>query len=120
MIQHRALEMIHHAEELKRSVVETVAEQIRSGKTLADPDPATAEAVPEGKKVKRAFAYLVKNGVQTEEERREMVLLIGQRNSIAHHLDHVAAADLNPDPWVRDHLAYMPERRVYDHARQAI
>ncbi|EJU09224.1 hypothetical protein LH128_30064 [Sphingomonas sp. LH128] len=118
MIRHRALEMIlviYHAEELKRSVVETVDTQKR-WKLSRNDDETTEPApeVPERKKVQRAFDWLVKEGVLTADERREMVKLIGRRNSIAHHLDQVTA-DLNPDSWVRDHLAFMPDRQQYDY-----
>jgi hypothetical protein len=107
MIRHRALQMIlvlYHAEELKRSVVETVDTQKR-WKLSRNDDVTTEPAleVPERKKVQRAFDWLVKEGVLTADERREMV-----------HLDQVTA-DLNPDSWVRDHLAFMPDRQQYDY-----
>lgn len=116
MIRHRALEMIlilYHAEELKRSVVETVEMQAR-WKRGRDDEEEAASAVAEGKKVKRALAFLVNDGALTADERREMVALIGRRNSIAHHLDQVTA-DLSTDSWVRGHLAFMPNRQEYDH-----
>lgn len=116
MIRHRALQMIlvlYHAEELKRSVVETVETQAR-WKRVMDDEAEPAPAAGEGKKVKRAFDFLVQDGVLTPEERAEMVTLIGRRNSIAHHLDQVTA-DLSTDSWVRDHLAFMPDRQQYDY-----
>ncbi|MBZ9649903.1 hypothetical protein K9B33_20425 [Sphingobium sp. 3R8] len=116
MIRHRALQMIlvlYHAEELKRSVVEAVETQAR-WKQIRDGAAEAAPAVSEGKKVKRAFDFLVQDGVLTPDERAEMVTLIGRRNSIAHHLDQVTA-DLSTDSWVRDHLAFMPDRQQYDY-----
>lgn len=113
MIRHRALEMIlvlYHGEELKRSVVAAVEARL-DWKRRMDNDP---DAVPPVKnKVKHAFNYLVKESVLTQEERAEMVTLIERRNGIAHHLDQVTA-DLSTDAWVRDYLAFMPDRQRYD------
>jgi hypothetical protein len=118
MIRHRALQMIliiYHAEELKRDVVDGVAAQRRwraaaTGDAAATPE----EEVKEAKKVKRAFAHLVQDGVLTADEQRHMVKLIGKRNSIAHHLDQVTA-DLTTDRHVREWLDYMPDRQSHDY-----
>lgn len=113
-IRHRALEMlliIFHAEELKRDVMAGVAAQQR----WRDEPPAEAgEPAREGKRQKRAFDYLVKDGVLTDGERRHMIELIDRRNGIAHHLDQVTA-DLTVDPWAREWADYMPERRTHDY-----
>lgn len=106
--------IIYHAEELKREVLETVDAQGRWKGAVSDNDRQPEEDVPERKKVKRAFDYLVKDGVLTADERREMVTLIGRRNSIAHHLDQVTA-DLSTDSWVRDHLVFIPDRQEHDY-----
>lgn len=118
LIRHRALQMIliiYHAEELKRDVINGVAAQARWRAAIADDDAATpAEVVKEGKKLKRAFAHLVQDGVLTADERRDMVTLIEKRNSIAHHLDQVTA-DLSTDRFILDWLAHMPERQSHDY-----
>ena len=118
MIRHRALQMIliiYHAEELKRDVVQGVAAQHRWRSAVADDAVATPEEeVKENKKVKRAFAHLVQDGVLTADEQRHMVKLIGKRNSIAHHLDQVTA-DLTTDRFVREWLDYMPDRQSHDY-----
>lgn len=117
MIRHRALQMIliiYHAEELKREVLEIVAAQRDWKNAVNDEDRPAEEEVPDRKKVKRAFDALVRDGVLTPDERREMVDLIGRRNSIAHLLDQVTA-DLSTDAWVRDHLTYMPDRQEHDY-----
>ena len=117
LIRHRALQMImiiFHAEELKRDVINGVAAQMRY-RGEAESDPAGGkEAAKEGKKQKRAFDYLVKDGVLTLEERRHMVSLIGRRNGIAHHLDHVTA-DLSTDRIVREWLDFHPNRQTHDY-----
>lgn len=117
LIRHRALQMImiiFHAEELKRDVINGVAAQMRY-RGEAESDPAGGEdAAKEGKKQKRAFDYLVKDGVLTLEERRHMLSLIGQRNGIAHDLDHVTA-DLSTDRIVREWLDFYPNRRTHNY-----
>lgn len=118
LIRHRALQMIliiYHAEELKRDVVNGVAAQARWRTAVADDDAATpAEVVKESKKLKRAFAHLVQDGVLTADEQRDMVKLIDKRNSIAHHLDQVTA-DLSTDRFILDWLAHMPDRQSHDY-----
>lgn len=95
LIRHRALEMIliiYHAEELKRDVINGVAAQKRWRATESDDEAATPEeVVKDNKKLKRAFAHLVQDGVLSADEQRHMVKLIEKRNSIAHHLDQVTA-----------------------------
>lgn len=120
MIRHRALEMIlilHHAEELKRDVIQGVTAQksVRAA-ILGSPEmpDEAAEEAREGKKQKKAFDYLVRDGVLTAEERTHMVTLIGRRNDIAHHLDQVTA-DLSIDSFVRNWLKVMPDRKIHDY-----
>lgn len=117
LIRHRALQMlliIYHAEELKRDVINGVAAQQRwRGDNLPE-GAGSDDPAKEGKKQKRAFDFLVKDGVLTEDERRHMVALIGKRNGIAHHLDHVTA-DLTTDRSVRDWLDYLPNRQTHDY-----
>jgi hypothetical protein len=119
LIRHRALEMIlilYHAEELKRDVISAVAVQRRWRIRRAENDqPEPDEALTENKKLKRAFAYLVQDGVLTATEQKHMVELIGRRNSIAHHLDEVTA-DLSIDRFVREWFADMPNRKDHDYA----
>lgn len=113
-IRHRALEMlliVFHAEELKRDVMASVAAQQRWRR---EPPIEGATVSGEGKRQKRAFDYLVKDGVLSEAERRHMIDLIGRRNGIAHHLEQVTA-DLTIDPWAREWIEYMPERHAYDY-----
>ena len=116
MIRHRALQIIliiYHAEELKQEVVETVNAQGRLKGAVSDDDRQPEEDAPDRKKVKCAFDCLVKDGVLTPDERREMVTLIGRRNSIAHHLDQVSP-DLIAVSWVRDHLAFLHDYEAFD------
>lgn len=118
LIRHRALQMIliiYHAEELKRDVINGVAAQARWRTAVADGDASTsAELVKESKKLKRAFAHLVQDGVLTADEQRDMVKLIEKRNSIAHHLDQITA-DLSTDRFILDWLAHMPDRQSHDY-----
>lgn len=73
-----------------------------------------SDVAQEGKKQKRAFARLVKDGVLTPDERRHMVGLIGQRNGVAHHLDEVTA-DLATDRIAREWIDYYPDRKTYNY-----
>ena len=116
LIRHRALQMIliiYHAEELKRDVVECVEAQ-RHFKAVMSDDGEAPEEPTGSKRVKRAFDHLVKDGVISDDERREMVKLIGRRNSIAHHLDQVTA-DLSIDRWVREMVDIMGDRQQRDY-----
>jgi hypothetical protein len=118
LIRHRALQMIliiYHAEELKRDVIGSVDAQRRWRKLLSDDEASEPnEEMKEGKKLKRAFAHLVQDGVLTASEKQHMVKLIDRRNSIAHHLDQVMA-DLSTDRLVRDWFAYTPDRQDHDY-----
>ena len=117
MIRHRALQMIliiYHAEELKRDVINGVAAQQRWRPKESDQEDEETEATKEGKKLRRAFAYLVQDGVLTPAEKQHMVKLIEKRNSIAHHLDQVTA-DLSTDKFILDWLPLMPERQSHDY-----
>ena len=118
LIRHRALQMIliiYHAEELKRDVINGVAAQTRWRKTIGDgSEDSTEEVVKENKKLKRAFAHLVQDGVLTADEQRHMVTLIEKRNGIAHHLDQVTA-DLSTDKFVRDWIDLLPNRQSHDY-----
>jgi len=117
LIRHRALQMIlilYYAEELKRDVINGVAAHMRwRGQSPAQPTGGDGPS-QEGKKQKRAFDHLVQGGVLTDDERRHMVGLIGRRNGIAHHLDHVTA-DLTTDRTVREWLDYYPDRQTHDY-----
>lgn len=119
VIRHRALQMIlilYHAEELKRDVIGGVAAQKKLRCTLNDQsgDPAESTELRERQKQKRAFDALVRDGVLTADERKRMVNLIGQRNSIAHHLDQVTA-DLSTDKYIRDCVRHYPNRQSHDY-----
>ncbi|WP_225421448.1 hypothetical protein [Sphingomonas parva] len=119
LVRHRALQMIliiYHAEELKRDVIGGVAAQKRWRRALSDDDdPLDSEEEVKGdKKLKRAFDHLVRDGVLLAAERQHMVKLIQRRNSIAHHLDQVTA-DLSTDRFVRDWVAYLPNRQSHDY-----
>lgn len=117
LIRHRALQMmliLYYAEELKRDVINGVAAQMRwRGHSAMQPADGEGPS-QEGKKQKRAFDQLVQDGVLTDDERKHMVSLIGRRNSIAHHLDHVTA-DLTTDRTVRGWLDYYPDRQTHDY-----
>jgi hypothetical protein len=116
LIRHRALQMIlvmYHAEELKRDVVECVEAQ-RHFKVMMSDDGKAPEESTGSKRVKRAFDHLVKDGVISTDERREMVKLIERRNSIVHHLDEVTA-DLSTDRWVREMVDIMRDRQQHDY-----
>lgn len=116
LVRHRALEVVlilHHAEELKRSVIETVASQQEWLRRTAKKDvPALPRKL--GKQLPRAFNWLVSEGVLTDEERDGMVSLIDRRNEVAHHLDQINA-DLSTERRVREWLDYFPDRKTYDH-----
>lgn len=118
LIRHRALQMIliiYHAEELKRDVIGGVDAQRRWRDACSnDATFKTEEETKEVKKLKGAFAHLVKDGVLTASEKQHMVKLIDRRNSIAHHLDQVTA-DLSTDRVVRDWLAFFPNRQDHDY-----
>lgn len=120
MIRHRALQMIlilYHAEELKRDVINGVAAQEKLRRALDDQSGGPAESterLKDRQKQKRAFDTLVRDGVLTADERRRMVNLIGQRNSIAHHLDQVTA-DLSTDKSIRNWVSHYPNRQTHDY-----
>ncbi|WP_231468208.1 hypothetical protein [Novosphingobium sp. CECT 9465] len=106
--------ILYYAEELKRDVINGVAAQMRwRGHNAAQPSGGEGPS-QEGKKQKHAFGQLVQDGVLTDDERKHMVGLIGRRNSIAHHLDHVTA-DLTTDRTVREWLDYYPDRQAHDY-----
>lgn len=116
-IRHRALQMlliIYHAEELKRDVIQGVAAQRRLRADETPEEAGNGDPAKEGKKQKRAFDFLVKDGVLTDDERHHMVALIGKRNGIAHHLDQVTA-DLTTDRSVREWIDYWPNRQTHDY-----
>jgi hypothetical protein len=117
LVRHRALQLIlivYHAEELKRDVINGVAMQKRWHGSLSAESGGGEKTAHDGKKQKRAFDYLVQEGVLTEEERQRMVELIGRRNGIAHHLDQVTA-DLAMDPNAREWLDHFPDRPTHDY-----
>lgn len=116
MVRHRALEFVlilHHAEELKRSVIDTVATQ-KDWRRRFRNDGDQAAPVKPGKQLSRAFDWLVGEGVLTADERAHMVALIDRRNEVAHHLDQVTA-DLSTERRVREWLDYYPDRKTHDH-----
>ncbi|WP_099186286.1 hypothetical protein [Sphingobium fuliginis] len=117
MIRHRALQMvliIYHAEELKRDILSGVAVQRRWRTTESPPPDGEDEPVKDSKKLKRAFAYLIEDGVLTPGEKKHMIALIDRRNGIAHHLDEVTA-DLSTDRFVRETLPFFPDRKSHDY-----
>lgn len=118
MIRHRALQMvliIYHAEELKREIIKGVALQ-ESWRKLDGIECADSsdEMLKDNKKLRRAFAFLVKDGVLTPDEKKQIVALIDRRNGIAHHLDEVTA-DLSTDRFVREMLPLLPARKTHDY-----
>lgn len=118
LIRHRALQMIliiYHAEELKSDVIDGVAAQRRWRGDPPDAPTEDGDAAKQGKRQKRAFDYLVRNGVLSAAERAHMVALIGRRNGIAHHLDQVTA-DRALERTVREWLDYFPNRQTHDYA----
>jgi hypothetical protein len=107
------------ASHLSRRRIETGCHQWRSGAAaLAGREHARRSRQRrscEGRQEAEAsLRLLVKDGVLTEDERRHMVALIGKRNGIAHHLDHVTA-DLTTDRSVRDWIDYLPNRQTHDY-----
>ncbi|MEN3238985.1 hypothetical protein PUR29_36730 [Methylobacterium ajmalii] len=107
--------IIYHAEELKRDVIHGVAAQKRWHDLLHDiVTPKVDDTDNPAKKQKRAFDFLIADGVLTPQERNQMVALIGRRNGIAHHLDQVMA-DLETGCSVRDWVDYMPNRQTHDY-----
>jgi EAL domain-containing protein (putative c-di-GMP-specific phosphodiesterase class I) len=117
MIRHRALQMIlimYHAEELKREVISAFETRMRWRERQPPTEADQQAPAAERKKQKRAFDFLVADGVLTRDERQQMVELIGRRNGIAHHLDQVTA-DLTLERAVRDWVDILPGRQTHDY-----
>ncbi len=115
-MRHRSIEfalILHHAEELKRTVIATVETQKTWRRQFMGAGEADSAEKP-GKELKRAFDWLVAERVLTTEERARMVALIARRNEVAHHLDQITA-DLSIERRVREWLDYYPNRETHDH-----
>lgn len=117
ILKRRAMEMaliLFHAEDLRRAIIGPVRS---SGHLMAQlkGDPSL-DILPQGTKdeFKKAAQKLVKDGVISQEEAKEIRSLIDYRNVVAHDIQHLTL-DLSNDRYVRETLPYRPKNeKRYD------
>lgn len=117
ILKRRAMEMtliLFHAEDLRRAIIDPVR---TSGHLMSrlKGDPSL-DILPKGAKdeFKKAARKLIKDGVISEEEAKEIRTLIDYRNVVAHDIQHLTL-DLSNDRYIRETLPYRSKKeKRYD------